>query len=126
MYCYNRGPERILFQDDAGFPFDVPDSEIRAIFQDSRQNLWFGTADHGYTVSYHYKDQFNSNKFLTSAFDRKTVTSLCLDNQNRLWITTLQDGVWLYDLDRKTLRSVDVTPLMADSSVGYNRCSRVF
>ena len=63
MYCYNRGSERILFQDDAGFPFEVPDSEIRAIFQDSRQNLWFGTSDHGYTVSYHYKDQFNSNKF---------------------------------------------------------------
>ena len=126
MFCYNRGSERILFQDDAGFPFDVPDSEIRALFQDSRQNLWFGTSDHGYTVSYHYKDQFNSNKFLTSAFDRKTVTSLCLDNQNRLWITTLQDGVWLYDLDQKTLRSVDVSPLMADNSVGYNRCSRVF
>ena len=126
MFCYNRGSDRILFQDDAGFPFDVPDSEIRAIFLDSRQNLWFGTSDHGYTVSYHYKDQFNSNKFLTSAFTRKTVTSLCLDNQNRLWITTLQDGVWLYDLDHKTLRSVDVSPLMADNSVGYNRCSRVF
>ena len=126
MYCYNRGSERILFQDDAGFPFEVPDSEIRAIFQDSRQNLWFGTSDHGYTVSYHYKDQFNSNKFLTSAFDRKTVTSLCIDNQNRLWITTLQDGVWIYDLEKKTLRSVDVSPLMADNSVGYNRCSRVF
>jgi len=126
MFCYNRGAEKILHQDDAGFPFDVPDSEIRSLFLDSRQNLWFGTSDQGYTVSYHYKDQFNSNKFLTSAFARKTVTSLCLDNQNRLWITTLQDGVWTYDLDKKELRSVDVSHLVPDANVGYNRCSKVF
>ena len=126
MFCYNRGAEKILHQDDAGFPFDVPDSEIRTIFLDSRQNLWFGTSDQGYTVSYHYKDQFNSNKFLTSAFARKTVTSLCLDNQNRLWITTLQDGVWTYDLDRREIRSVDVSHLVPDANVGYNRCSKVF
>ena len=126
MFCYNRGAEKILHQDDAGFPFDVPDSEIRSLFLDSRQNLWFGTSDQGYTVSYHYKDQFNSNKFLTSAFARKTVTSLCLDKQNRLWITTLQDGVWTYDLDKKELRSVDVSHLVPDANVGYNRCSKVF
>ena len=126
MFCYNRGTEKILHQDDAGFPFEVPDSEIRSLFLDSRQNLWFGTSDQGYTVSYHYKDQFNSNKFLTSAFARKTVTSLCLDNHNRLWITTLQDGVWTYDLDRKELRSVDVSHLVPDANVGYNRCSKVF
>ncbi|MBR5255976.1 MAG: hybrid sensor histidine kinase/response regulator, partial [Bacteroidales bacterium] len=126
MFCYNRGTEKILHQDDAGFPFEVPDSEIRTIFQDSRQNLWFGTSDQGYTVSYHYKDQFNSNKFLTSAFARKTVTSLCQDNQNRLWITTLKDGLWKYDLDRKELQSVDVSYLVPDANVGYNRCSKVF
>ena len=126
MFCYNRSSEKVLHQNDAGFPFDIPDSEIRTLFLDSRQNLWVGTTDQGYTVSYHYKDQFNSNKYLTSAFARKTVTSLCLDKQNRLWITTLRDGLWLYDLSRKELRPVDVSGLMPDISVGYNRCSRVF
>ncbi|MBR6883033.1 MAG: response regulator [Bacteroidales bacterium] len=126
MFCYNRSSEKVLHQNDAGFPFDILDSEIRTLFLDSRQNLWVGTTDQGYTVSYHYKDQFNSNKYLTSAFARKTVTSLCLDKQNRLWITTLRDGLWLYDLSRKELRPVDVSGLMPDISVGYNRCSRVF
>ena len=126
MFCYNRASDRILHQDDAGFPFDVPDSEIRTLFQDSRQNLWFGTTDQGYTVSYHYKDQFNSNKFLTSAFARKTVTSLCLDDQDRLWITTLRDGLWMYDLGNKELRQVDVDYLVPNTSVGYIRCSKVF
>ena len=126
MFCYNRSTERILHQDDAGFPYEVPDSEIRSLFMDSRQNLWFGTSDQGYTVSYHYKDQFNSNKFLTSAFARKTVTSLCLDDSDRLWITTLQHGLWVYDLKKKTLAKVDVDNLAGDASVGYNRCSKVF
>ena len=126
MYHYYRTTERVLFQDDAGFPFDLPDSEIRTIFRDREHNLWFGTADQGYTVSYQYKNQFNSNKFLTSAFDRKTVTSLCLDQQQRLWIATLRDGLWVYDLRRKDLKSVDVTALIPDSNVGYIRCSKVF
>ena len=126
MFCYNRASDKILHQDDAGFPFDVPNSEIRTLFLDSRQNLWFGTSDQGYTVSYHYKDQFNSNKFLTSAFARKTVTSLCLDDSNRLWITTLRDGLWFYDLESKELRQVPVDDLAGDASVGYNRVSKVF
>ena len=126
MFFFHRTTGRILHQDDAGFPFEIPDAEIRSIFRDSRHNLWFGTTDQGYTVSYHYKDQFNGNKFLTSAFARKSVTSLCLDKDNQLWITTLRDGLWVYDLDGKALRNVDVSNLVPDKGVGYIRCSKVF
>ena len=126
MFCYFRSTGKVLFEGDAGFPYDVPDSEIRSIFQDSRQNLWFGTTDQGYTVSYHYKNQFNSNKFLTSAFARKTVTSLCLDKNNQLWITTLRDGLWVYDLGGKVLRRVDVSSLIDNPNIGYIRCTKVF
>ena len=126
MYYYYRTTERVVHQDDAGFPFDLPDSEIRTIFRDSRHNLWFGTADQGYTVAYQYQNQFNSNKFLTSAFDRKTVNSLCLDQEQRLWITTFRDGLWVYDLTRKELKSVEASSLIPDTSVGYIRCSKVY
>ena len=126
MFHYYRTTERVLFQDDAGFPFELPGTEIRTIFRDSEHNLWFGTSDQGYTVSYLYKNQFNSNKYLTSAFTRKTVTSLCLDQEQRLWIATLRDGLWLYDLRKKDLRNVDVAALIPNTSVGYNRCSKIF
>lgn len=126
MFHYYRTTGRILHQNDAGFPFDLPDSEIRTIFRDSRHNLWFGTTDQGYTVSFQYKGQFNSNKFLTSAFARKTVTSLCMDKENHLWITTLRDGLWVYDLFRKGLQAVDVSHLIPDKDVGYIRSSKVF
>jgi ligand-binding sensor domain-containing protein len=126
MFHYYRTTERVLFQDDAGFPFELPDSEIRTIFRDSEHNLWFGTTDQGYTVSYLYRNQFNSNKFLTSAFAGKTVVSLCLDQEQRLWIATLRDGLWLYDLRTKDLRNVNEDSLIPNTSVGYNRCSKVF
>ena len=126
LFHYYRTTERVLFQDDAGFPFELPGSEIRTIFRDSEHNLWFGTADQGYSVSYQYKNQFNSNKFLTGAFARKTVNSLCLDREQRLWIATLRDGLWVYDLGKKNLQSVDITSLIPDSNVGYIRCSKVF
>ena len=126
IFHYYRTTERVLFQDDAGFPFELPRTEIRTIFRDSEHNLWFGTADQGYTVSYLYKNQFNSNKLLTSAFAGKTVVSLCLDQEQRLWIATLRDGLWLYDLRRKSLQSVDITPLIPNTNVGYIRCSKIF
>ena len=126
MFHYYRTTDRVLFQDDAGFPFELPGTEIRTIFRDSEHNLWFGTSDQGYTVSYLYKNQFNGNKFLTSTFARKTVTSLCLDQEQRLWIATLRDGLWLYDLRKKDLRNVDEDSLVPNNSVGYNRCSKVF
>ena len=126
MYYYSRNSERVLFQDAAGFPYDVPDSEIRTIFRDREHNLWFGTADQGFTVSYQYKNQFNSNKFLTSAFERKTVTSLCLDQEQRLWITTFREGVWVYDLVRKELKQVEASSLIPNNNVGYIRCSKVY
>ena len=83
MFCWQRSTGRLLHQNDPDFPYDVPDAEIRVIFRDSHQNLWFGTTDQGYTTSYHYKDGFNSNKHLTSRFAGKTVVSLCTDPENR-------------------------------------------
>ena len=126
MFHYYRTTERVLFQDDAGFPFELPGTEIRTIFRDSEHNLWFGTSDQGYSVSYVYKNQFNSNKFLTSAFAGKTVVSLCLDQEQRLWISTLRDGLWMYDLRKKDLRNVNEESLVPNTSVGYIRCSKVF
>ena len=126
MFDYYRTTEKVLFQDDAGFPFDLPDAEVRTIFRDSRQNLWFGTTDRGYSVSYHYKDQFNSNKPLTSFFANRTVTSLLLDDGSLLWITTQAGELYIYDLASREIRSVDASRLPADSGLGLVRPSKVF
>lgn len=126
MCVYSKATESVVFQDEADFPFDLPDAEIRTIFTDSRQNVWFGTTDQGYGVSYHYKDLFNSNKYLASYFARKSVTSLCLDNSDRLWITTQMDGLFVYDIEKREVRAVDASHLVPDTEIGYIRPSRVF
>ena len=126
MFCWQRNIDRVLFQDDPGFPYTIPTAEIRTIFRDSRQNLWFGTTDQGYTTSYHYRDGFNNNKHLTAAFEHKTVVSLCCDDAGRLWIATLRDGLWLREPGSEQIRPVDVSGLVPDTHIGYIRCSRVF
>ena len=126
LFCYYPAQDRVVRQGEAGFPYDVPDAEIRTIFQDSRNNLWFGTTDQGFFVSYYYKNQFDSNKFLTSFFHNKSVTSLCLDPEGLLWITTQRDGLFVYDREKGSISPVPVDYLIQDNKVGYIRCNKVF
>ena len=126
MYCWQRNIDRVLFQNDPGFPYEIPDAEIRTIFKDSRGNLWFGTVDQGYTTSYHYRDGFNNNKHLTAAFDHKTVVSLCRDDANRLWVATMSDGLWMREPGTEQIRRMDVSHLVPDAHIGYLRCGEIF
>ena len=126
FFCYNRSRESILFQDDAAFPFEVPDTEVRTIFRDSSGNLWFGTTDQGWTISHSAGHQFGGNKVLDAAFTGKTVVSLETDHSGNLWIATLRDGLWRYGLADNKLEQVSVDHLISDSGVGYIRVSRVF
>ena len=126
MFCWQRNIDRVLFQDDPGFPYDIPAAEIRTIFRDSRQNLWFGTVDQGYSTSYHYRDGFNNNKHLAATFEHKTVVSLCRDQADRLWIATLRDGLWMREPGSEQLREMDVSHLVPDAHIGYLRCGKVY
>ena len=126
MFYYYKTTGTVTSQDDAGFPFDLPSSEIRTIFRDSRHNLWFGTTDHGYTVSYNYKNQFNSNKYLTGFFSGKTVTSLNLDLSRRIWITTQTGGLFVYDTESRSIREVGYKHLVQNTGIGYVRPYMVY
>ena len=126
FFHYSRTRERLVFQDEAGFPFDIPDAETRCIFLDSYGNLWFGTTDRGFSISYRDRGLFGSNKYLTDAFRGRNVTSLCPDKDGGLWIATLSDGLYRYDLATKEILPVDARKLISDASVGYIRVSGVF
>ena len=126
MFCWQRGTGRLLHQGDPDFPYDVPDAEIRVIFRDSHQNLWFGTTDQGFLTSYHHKDGFNSNKHLTSRFAGKTVVALCTDSDNRLWISTMREGLYLWDPSTGQVRQIDIARLVPDAHIGYLRCDKIF
>ena len=126
FFLYNRLKESVSFQNDADFPLDVPSAEVRCLFRDSQGNIWFGTTDRGFHISYHEHGLFAGNTYLTAAFKGKNVTGLCPDHSGALWITTLNDGLFRYDLTAKELRSVEVAQLIPDSGVGYIRNSGVY
>ena len=126
VFHWQKNTGRVSFQDDAAFPYEIPEGEIRTIFKDSRRNIWFGTTDRGFGVSYHDKNLFGQNKFLTQAFKDKSVNSLCPDKAGNLWISTLRDGLWCYNLQSGKLVRSGAENLMPDKGVGYIRTTKVF
>ena len=126
FFLYQKNLDRVLSQSEDDFPYELPAAEVRTLFRDSRENLWIGTTDKGYGISYHAKNLFGGNRSLVKEFENKTVISLCPDQKGNLWISTLMDGLWRYGLDSRKLEQVPLKPLIQDSSVGYIRASRVF
>ncbi len=126
MFCYSQATGQLLHQSDPEFPYDIPDFEIRTLFRDSRGNLWFGSTDQGYSISYAAKNGFSSLPYLTDRFAHKSVTSVCTDREGHLWIATLNDGLFVYDLQTRDLRRMDLNRFVPDNSVGYIRCSSIF
>ena len=125
FFLYQKNLDRVIYQADDDFPYEMPDAEIRTLFRDSRDNLWMGTTDKGYSVSYHTKNLFSSNKPLIKEFEDKTVIALCPDTKGNLWISTLMDGLWRYDLESRKLEQIPLEPFIHDSSLGYIRVSRI-
>ncbi|MBQ9411450.1 MAG: hybrid sensor histidine kinase/response regulator, partial [Bacteroidales bacterium] len=126
FFLYNRTRGTVIYQADASFPYNVPETEIRSIFKDRSGNLWFGTTDQGFHVSYHDRGLFGNDKFLTQALKGKSVTSLCPDKSGGLWICTLRDGLFRYDLKSRELRQVPIGHLIPDGNVGYIRTTGVY
>ncbi len=126
FFLYNRNRESLIHQDHPSFPLDVPESEVHTLFRDRSGNLWFGTTDQGYHVSYQEHGLFSSHRFLTDALREKNVTALCTDKAGALWISTLRDGLYRYDLREKKLQAVPIGQLISDSETGYIRASGLY
>ncbi|WP_455609317.1 hybrid sensor histidine kinase/response regulator transcription factor [Bacteroides rodentium] len=107
MFYYNPGTGNVTRQGENGFPFEMPRFKISQLFTDSQQNLWIGSVDQGYTVCYHYKERFNNDNYLRSELNNKSVVSLSADKDNKLWISTLMDGVYIYDTRNRKIKHID-------------------
>lgn len=108
LLLYNFISGSVIHETDRGFPFDVPRYKISCMFTDSQQNLWIGTMDQGYQVVYNYKERFNTDNYLNQILDHKSVTSVAVDHKRNLWIATLMDGLYVYNMDSKSVKQVVV------------------
>lgn len=126
MFCYNHTNNTIAHQGEKDFPFEVPNFQISCMFTDSRNNLWIGSTDQGYTVCYHYKERFNNDNYIRSYFKKKSVVSVSAENDGILWITTLSDGVYRYDLNNRKVTPIDIEKVFPESKQKAVRVNQVF
>ncbi len=113
MFCYNYVENVVIHQNENGFPFEVPRFSISSMFTDSQRNLWIGSVDQGYTVRYHYKKRFNTNNYLRLSLENKSVVSVAAGADQKLWIATLMDGVFVYDLESQQIHGIDIERLFS-------------
>lgn len=126
MFCYNYTNNTIAHQGDEDFPFEVPEFQISCMFTDSQNNLWIGSTDQGYTVCYHYKERFNNDNYIRSYFNNKSVVSASAEKNGILWITTLSDGVYRYDLNNKKVVPIDMEKIFPESRQKAVRVNQIF
>ena len=126
MFCYNYANNTIAHQGEEGFPFEVPGFQISCMFTDSQNNLWIGSTDQGYTVCYHYKERFNNDNYIRSYFNNKSVVSASAEKNGILWITTLSNGVYRYDLNNKKVVSIDMEKIFPESRQKAVRVNQIF
>ena len=126
MFCYNYANNTIAHQGDEDFPFEVPGFQISCMFTDSQNNLWIGSTDQGYTVCYHYKERFNNDNYIRSYFNNKSVVSASAEKNGILWITTLSNGVYRYDLNNKKVVSIDMEKIFPESRQKAVRVNQIF
>jgi signal transduction histidine kinase/ligand-binding sensor domain-containing protein/DNA-binding response OmpR family regulator len=109
MFCYRESPMTLWHQSDTGFPINLPDVYIQRVLTDSQGNVWMGSYDQGLAVDYHTPHSFNPFNYLRNAFEGRSVQALTVDAENRLWISTLFDGLYLWT--EKRVKKVDVLSL---------------
>lgn len=126
MFLYNYIKDKVIHQSENGFPFEVPRFKISRIFTDSQKNLWFGSVDQGYTVRYNYRERFNTNNYLSLSFKRKSVKSVAIDKYRNLWITTLMDGLHVYNMDNQKVIKLNTQQLFKQDANKETDVSQVF
>lgn len=125
LFLYDRTAGTLLRQNDADFPYDVPDFDISCIFKDSKGNLWFGSSDQGYSVSYANNSNFNTDKYLRDFFSGKSVISLSHKPGGPLWVATKHNGLYSYDMETKEIRRQDFERYLPNRNVGDCQCNIV-
>ncbi len=116
MYLYNTKTGEIFSQKNSQFPFEVPDMEISRMFIDQQENIWVGSRDNGFQVIYKYKQQFNSEAYLTSVFNQKSVLSITEDNNNNVWFLTNRHGLYVRNANRE-LKHISINGIERDKKI---------
>lgn len=126
VYLYHYSEERVISQDEIGFPFEPPAFQITTMFTDSQQNLWIGSSDQGFVTSYRYKERFNENNYLRKFMEKKSIISLKRGKDDNLWITTSLNGLFVYNIKNGTIQSIETRQFFPENRYFPNQVRSVF
>ncbi len=79
---------------------------IITVEEDDQGQLWFGT-DIGVVKYLEESDDFSRLQYENQLFDKK-VMSLVKDDDQNLWITTISNGIYVFNVIKKTIRHFTV------------------
>ncbi|MDL2303859.1 response regulator [Bacteroides sp. OttesenSCG-928-D19] len=126
FFLYNYVEDKVIYQNEVGFPFEPPKFKVTTMFTDSQKNLWIGSFDQGFVTYYNYKERFNNNNYLRTFTENLSVVSLAMTHDNRLWINTSVDGVFVYDMNKEVIRPVDTSHLFPEKKYLLTQVRSIF
>ncbi|WP_273568779.1 hypothetical protein [Maribacter halichondriae] len=92
----------ISYKREAGNPKSLTSNIIMNYEEDNKNQMWFGS-DIGIVSYNESSDDFDRLRYQGKLFDKKIMT-LKKDGADNLWITTINDGIYVYNLEEKTFR----------------------
>lgn len=117
LFLYLPFTDRVIHQSEKDFPFDVPDAEITALFEDSSSNIFIGTYDKGFWVKNPARKSFGGNTLLTDKYNGKNIVSLDTDSNGNVWISARRNGISMYD--RKLDSIIDLSDTIKRIAPGF-------
>ena len=100
IYDKSRNTVTRLLTDDE-FP-EIHSNNYMNYFVDIYGNIWFGTFDAGLDVWFNQARNFNFDVSLNNLTKNKFITSIYSDKDDKLIITTRENGFWIYNSHTKT------------------------
>lgn len=126
IFLLNVYTGEVIHQSENGFPFNAPDMEITVMFTDSAKNLWIGSYDQGFKVIYNFSQRFNTNDYLRSHTENKSVMAVTTDKDQNLWIATRMHGLMVYEHQTQEVKNIDTQKLLLDEFSFKNRINGIF
>lgn len=115
LFVYDSNNDKLMAQGSNGFPFRAPQYRVNVMFEDSRGNIWIGYQDQGIEFISSRSALF-TNAHISSLLGQKSVTSVACDRNRNLFMATLSDGLFMYNLDTGAFRSIDINALVGQPS----------
>jgi signal transduction histidine kinase/ligand-binding sensor domain-containing protein/DNA-binding response OmpR family regulator len=97
FYLYDFITNTLIHQSHKDFPFRAPDFETTTIFNDSRNNLWFGSTDKGFEMGRKSEKIFNDKFVLENALGGKSIMKIAQPKDKSLWFLTSKEGIFKYN-----------------------------